>query len=184
MKRLLFLLMLMVLLGACSTTRYAAYRVVTDPEGAHVTYIADGEYLGLSPTKTWWSWNDTGQPIRHYIRVDKTGYESVEGSFMVYPKYKTADKAKEDVKDIFIHLQPLTYGGEKSRVVKVSSDPAGASVYGNQNYLGTTPLELPVVFSDGIAQIELRFEKSGYGTQRRVLTVTDDKIHVVLHRIK
>lgn len=184
MKRMVFLLIVIALLGACSTTRYAAYRVITEPESAHVTFTVDGEYMGLSPTTTWWSWNDTGDPIRHYIRVDKTGYESVESSFLVYPKYPTVDEAKEDVKDIFVHLQPKGYGGEVSRTVSITSDPSGTAVYGNQDYLGKTPLEVPVVFSDGSAQLELRFERSGYGAERRVLTVSDTAIHVVLHRLK
>jgi len=184
MRRMIFLLIAIALLGACSSTRYAAYRVITEPENAHVTYIADGEHMGLSPTKTWWSWNDSGDPIRHYIRVDKTGYESVESSFVIYPKYKTVDEAKEDVKDIFVLLQPTGYGEEVNRTVMITSDPSGTAVYGNQDYLGKTPLEIPVFFPDRSAQLELRFERSGYGTERRVLTVSDNAIHVVLHRLK
>lgn len=182
MKRMMFLLSIVILLSACSTTRYAAYRVITEPESAHVTFVSDGEYMGISPTKTWWSWNDTGNPMRYLIRVEKTGYDTVERAFTVYPKYATVEEAKEDVKDIFVHLHPYGAGSEIKRSIRITSDPSGAAVYSNQDYIGSTPFDVDATFSEASSQFELRFEKSGYGTERRMLTILDDRIHVVLHR--
>ncbi|MBK7630884.1 MAG: PEGA domain-containing protein [Ignavibacteriales bacterium] len=51
--------------------------------------------------------------------------------------------------------------------VEFASEPSGAKVYINGDYMGKTPLELPL-FSDLNYEIELK--KSGYKTKRTFIT--------------
>lgn len=67
-----------------------------------------------------------------------------------------------------------------NRNVHITSDPAGSAVYINGEYEGLTPLTLEIFWTNAYDRIELIFEKSGYITNRRLLSQEDDRIHMVL----
>lgn len=81
---------------------------------------------------------------------------------------------------IFLHrfnYQPYT---EITQTVSLKSDPPNCAVYANGDYLGHTPIQVDLTWNNDDGKVELRFEKSGFITNRRLLTKHDTKICVVL----
>lgn len=64
--------------------------------------------------------------------------------------------------------------------VDVSSDPSGCAVYSNEEYVGKTPCRLTFSWRSPEGRREIRMEKSGYITNRRMVTPQEERIHVVL----
>lgn len=161
---------------------YGAYKIITEPSGAHISFTNDNKYMGSSPTSVWWSWNSDGSDFTKRVRIEKQGYVTQEKTFTVKAKYNSGEEAKKDPMSVFVLLQPANSASGTTNSIKITSDPTGASVYGNQNFWGITPIEIPVYFVNSSSQVEIRFEKTGFGAERRVLTISDRQIHVVLHR--
>lgn len=162
-----------------SKTLYASFKVVTEPPGAHVSFTRTNKYMGLTPTSSWSAYNNTGYPVTNEFLIEKPGYIPVKKSLTVYPKYENQAEAEKDVTTLFVILKQETSSTFQT-AISISSEPSGAAVYGNENFWGNTPLEQYITWSNANSRIELRIEKSGYITNRRVVTPTDKRIHVVL----
>lgn len=160
---------------------YGSFKVITEPSGAYVSHKFNNMYIGTSPTGVVWGYN-SGGTMEFVIRIEKPGYNTVEKTISLVPNCRSEEVAKNNPFTVFVLLQPSNSANSQTNTVNITSDPSGASVYGNQNYWGTTPLTVPVMFANNNSQVEIRFEKSGYGTERRVLTVTDQHLHIVLQR--
>ena len=161
---------------------YGAFKIITEPSGAHISFTNDNKYMGSSPTSVWRSWNSDGSDITIRVRIEKQGYVTQEKTFTVKAKYNSGEEAKKDPMSVFVLLQPANSASGTTNSIKITSEPTGASVFGNQNFWGITPIEIPVYFVNSSSQVEIRFEKTGFGAERRVLTISDRQIHVVLHR--
>lgn len=71
-------------------------------------------------------------------------------------------------------------GYPRDTSIQISSDPLDAAVYCNEQYIGQTPCELNVSWWSAENRQEIRIEKSGYITNRRMITPEEYLIHVVL----
>ena len=71
-------------------------------------------------------------------------------------------------------------GYPRETTIQISSDPLDTAVYCNEQYIGQTPCQLSVGWWSAENRQEIRFEKSGYITNRRMITPEEYIIHVVL----
>lgn len=189
---LIFTLISFLALPSCSTTKYSAYQIITEPEGANITFKANNRYMGKSPTSKWYTskkispdwWSTDNEIINEFI-IEKPGYKTVYKSLTLYPKFKSSDEALSNPITLFVQLEPLSRtnnssASNKTSQIIITSEPSGAAIYGNQNYWGQTPYKANVNWSSLQERIEIRFEKSGYLTSRRMVTSSDKKIHITL----
>ncbi len=161
---------------------FGSFKIITEPSGAHLTNTYDESYLGVTPSGVFNCTASVLSELERSIRVEKVGYKPIVKTFKVRTPYRLPIDAQNNPMSVFILLEPMNAASGQTNTVRITSDPSGASIYGNQNFWGVTPIEIPVYFSSNTSQIEIRFEKSGYGTERRVLTTSDRQLHVVLHR--
>lgn len=97
---------------------YGTLEIRTSPSDAEV-YV-DGEFVGYSPV------NYGTRPGRHEVRVERSGYETWRETVNVRPgSTATVDARLRQV--------------QRTGSVSFSSEPSGAEVYVNGNYIGTTP---------------------------------------------
>lgn len=94
-------------------------------------------------------------PGEHRIEVTKEGYTSYTSSVYVGPN---------DIVKLPVTLEPVKYG-----VISITSTPAGADVYLDDQFRGVTPIELQEV-SLGIH--EVRLELTGYQPYSRSVQVS------------
>jgi hypothetical protein len=64
--------------------------------------------------------------------------------------------------------------------ISISSDPSGVAIYGNGEFWGKTPYGGTINWMSREQNIELRFEATGYMTERRMITPNQTTVHVVL----
>ena len=89
-------------------------------------------------------------------------YIGVE-NFKIYNVYKELPEAAERI--------------YFTKTIRLTSDPTGATVYLNNNYKGTTPLNLEL--TDG-RSYTARLQKTGYQTKTATLTTTRPNHHIIL----
>jgi len=144
----------------------------TDPHKVDV-YNSSGNYLGTTPFQIQARTFRQSEPVISNLVFKKDGYKIVERSFT----FRMNGNNK-----VFIKMNPISSSNTNmiTRNVKITSDPTGASVYANQDYVGETPLTTRISWTSPNHRIEIRIEKSGYQTNRRMLTPTDTRVHVVL----
>ncbi|WP_052291833.1 PEGA domain-containing protein [Thermococcus gammatolerans] len=109
--------------------------VNSNPSGA-VVYI-NGTYKGKTPLTS------ELEPNTYNLRVSKEGYANYTTTVIINPG---------ENKTINVELEPMIAH------IEVSSDPAGAKVYVNGTYKGTTPLTLEL----GSGSYKVRATKEGY----------------------
>ena len=84
---------------------------------------------------------------------------------------------------LFIPLKEMNFN-ERYRdwiaTVKITSDPSNCAVYCNEEYVGQTPCVVSVKWKSERDRREIRIEKSGFITNRRMITPKEERIHVVL----
>ncbi|MEN6611802.1 MAG: PEGA domain-containing protein [Methanoregulaceae archaeon] len=135
--------------------------VATTPKGADI-YV-DGQYRGYSPTRI------SGlSPGSHSLRMQKAGYDEYMGTVSVYSGQVTP------VAWTFSPL-PATVGS-----IEVTSNPAGASVFLDGNYMGQTPsgdyLDLT---SLATGSHTLTLQLAGYNDYTQAIQVTGGGVSTV-----
>ena len=116
--------------------------VSSTPTGASV-YI-DGNYMGSTPADDSLDINDLS-PGSYAVVVRKPGYQ----------EYSTRVTVQEGgVAQVFAPLQPAA---QTASSVEISSTPAGADVFVNNMYMGTTPLSFHDVAA-GTYTVDIRME--------------------------
>jgi len=92
--------------------------------------------------------------------------------------------AESNVNSIFIPLKERDYSDYhdcyKTASITITSDPSNSAVYSNEEYIGQTPCHITVNWKSPKNRKEIRFERSGFITNRRMITPEEEKIHVVL----
>jgi len=177
----------------------AAFQIVTQPEGAIVTIVGTNEYLGTTPTEVFtinmhrglqWHGNQMGRWFNLMIR--KPGYHPLVQLIFVPFNERWEDFAKKRPQIFRFFLEPIYYFFPpyyfyprpplytyKTTVV-ISTDPPGTALYANEQYIGLSPLEYTAVWNPYVNRIEIRAERSGYTTNRRMITPQDTNIFIVL----
>lgn len=78
----------------------------------------------------------------------------------------------------------------RTRVLRVTSDPAGASVFARvrtgpytdeERFLGTTPVDVALVWEPEQRRATLRLERSGHAAVTRQVERGEDEVRVILH---
>jgi len=101
------------------TPAFGNLRIDSSPRQAQV--FVDGNFVGTTPTSY------GTHPGRHDIRITKSGYESFQTSVDLRPG---------DTQSVNANLQPVQHSGN----VSFDSNPRGANVYLDGNYVGSTPI--------------------------------------------
>lgn len=178
---LMGLLSIIVSLCGCSAMLYRAKISVTShPSGADV-YDKNGAYLGKTPmAQEYQYWTKGGPPLQDTFIFELPGYQRTSRTinFRVgpgTPSYAVHANLVEVHKPSV--SQPTYYSVQHT----LTTDPNGSAVYVNQDYMGHTPLTIELTWSSsGDNRKELRFEKFGYQTNRRMITPNDKRIHVIM----
>jgi len=188
-----FLVLLSLGTVACST-KYVALKVTSDPPGADVTHVETGESWGKTPvtrvfnqTTNQFSGPTDFRPIGASVRVEMRGYENQSRGVVLHPEHESAYIAELNPRLVHFIINPLphsTQAGNIERVATITSDPPGASIFGDSTFWGVTPLTMKISWNPAGSQIEVRFEKPGYVTVSRPLSQTNEKLHVVLQPTK
>ncbi len=194
------MIMAMVILPVYATTfRCAAFQIVTVPEGAVVTVVGTNEYVGTTPTAIFTVKMDqfTGwygyQPGRWFhLLIRKAGYHPMIQQIFVPFNEKWEDYAKKRPQVFRFFLEPIYYYYPPFPVypqppqytykttVVISTDPPGTALYANEQYIGMSPLEYTALWNPYVDRIEIRAERSGFTTNRRMITPQDRTIFIVL----
>ncbi len=133
---------------------YGFLEVDSNPSGASV-YL-DGEYLGITPLPR----TDIEADVPHDLRVELAGYEGWSKAVQVAPNRGLGITAS---------LESLMQYG----YVRVNSDPAGATVYLDGEYLGATPI--PKTEIEANVKHTLKIELSNYLTWTQTFSVGVDR---------
>lgn len=182
-KRLIYLmgsLLIMVHLCGCSGLSHrATIKVTSNPSGADL-YDETGRYWGTTPmtlTRTHWT---SGETLSNTFTFELPGYQRATRtlSYRVHlnnPSYAVHANLVE-IRTPSVS-EPTYYSVQHT----LTTDPNGSAVYINQDFMGHTPLSIELTWSSrGDNRKELRFEKYGYQTNRRMITPNDKRIHVVM----
>jgi len=159
LKRLTIMALLLLLLPACFPAAAAAnsgvIAVASMPSGARV--FVDGNYEGTTPYK------GIFPPGIHTLRMTHPDYAEYETTFFLQPL---------ESKELNIQMGALS-------LLSVSSDPAGASVYLNDIWMGYTNLDIASVSSG--SSYAVRIVKDGYEPyETSVVIHQDTRIHADL----
>jgi len=120
------------------TPAFGNLNIDSSPRQAQV--FVDGDFVGYTPT-------DYGtHPGRHDIRITKDGYEAFQTSVNLRPG---------DTQSINANLRPVRQTGS----VSFDSNPRGANVYLDGNFVGSTPIGRMNVDSGSHT---VRFSLGGY----------------------
>ena len=180
MERKLFLWgwLLLVLGCSCSSQRYWAFKVESDPPGAQVQAPAYNRYLGDTPTKIQLVRHKKGEVIKPSFLIEKKGYHAEQKIVNVEQAFKTEDEARQKP-----HVLRVNLSRSIPEVLMFSSEPAGASVFLGAKFIGITPFEANL--SEALVfESTLRFEKSGFLSQEVEIPVDYNKVHAVLQPMK
>ena len=128
-----------------------------------------------------------------WIKAEYDGFESSVKTLSLNSniEFMSFDKSKsqQNRNRLYIPMKELDYWYDDdydydwynpTTTVDVSSDPPGCAVYSNEEYVGNTPCSLTFRWWSPDSRIEIRMEKSGYITNRRMVTPREERIHVVL----
>ncbi len=131
---------------------------------------------------------DLGVVTTGWLKAEGDGFEVSERAISLngnIPNLSFSKSTAEDNANII--SIPMKECDEYSRhryswdtTIMITSDPMNTAVYCNEEYIGQTPCRLTVRWKSGKDRNEIRFEKSGYITNRRMITPEEEKIHVVL----
>jgi len=195
----LLVLAVFILPMRANTFTCAAFQIVSEPEGAIVTLVGSNEYLGTTPTEIftvrmdqfmgWYGY----QPGRWFnVMIRKAGYHPMIQQIFVPFNEKWEDYAKKRPQVFRFFLEPIYYYYPPYPVypqppqytyktqVTIATDPPGTALYANEQYIGMSPLEYTALWNPYVDRIEIRAERSGYTTNRRMVTPQDRNIFIVL----
>ncbi len=122
--------------------------IVTDPPQAQI--FIDGELVGKSPCAV-----DNIQPGEHLLSATLDGFYEVRRTFTL---------TRGEIARISLRLEPIT------GLLLLHSEPDGANVEINGNFIGTTPLFLSDVT---LGKKEISFSKAGYVTKKVEIILND-----------
>lgn len=160
---------------------FGGVRFDSDPQGAHV-YEKKGErldYIGKTPINRLWA-RELTEPkcyTETYL-FRMSGYQDTE-----YPAevcYGSTENENPTWKSAFVILQSASGSSEHLGTIEVTSDPAGASIFGDGKYWGQTPYSTQIRWSGPGGSLELRVELPGYVTVQKTITPFDSAAHFVL----
>ncbi len=179
---ILALFILAFLMNSC-TPKYACLNIITTPPSAYIDYCDNGEHLGTSPIQA--EVFNLGKNKKKIIVLAKLeGYEDKKQSITI--EKKVGKRAKADKYCKTIHIQLEKEKEKETEIftkVKISSDPDNAHIYSNEQYIGETGGQEFYYFTwnSHLDRKEIRIEKSGFNTERRMITPKDDRVNIVLH---
>lgn len=87
----------------CSTVKYGAANIASNPSGADIINLKDDTNLGKTPSKVVWKGPaDSSEQVT--IQLRKNGYHSAITSFWINKRHKTEDEARENAIDVHSEL--------------------------------------------------------------------------------
>ncbi|HBI16489.1 MAG TPA: hypothetical protein DDY20_13455 [Desulfobulbaceae bacterium] len=99
---------LMVVLSGCgivaSTTPYGSASIVSEPPGAKIVNLKDGDAIGTTPLQYTW---ETEDGKAEYIQLILTtpGYEDEVTSFWINPRYDSKEEAEKNPQAIKVNMK-------------------------------------------------------------------------------
>ena len=141
------------------TPAEATLAIDSDPRGADV-YL-DGRFQGTTPLRA------TSQPGRRTVRVELDGYRTFETTLRLSPG---------ESRRVSADLERVPTTG----TLRFESNPDGADVFVDGRFEGTTPIAARE-FQSGTYQVT--FERSGYTSERRNVTVRRGESQTVSVRL-
>ena len=104
--------LVMIMLGAgmaltgCATgthTPYGSASIVTEPAGAKVVNLKDGEAIGTTPLQYTWETED-GKAEYIQLILTSPGYADQVTSFWINPRYDSKDAAEKNPQAIKVNM--------------------------------------------------------------------------------
>ena len=141
------------------TPAEATLAIDSDPRGADV-YL-DGRFQGTTPLRA------TSQPGRRTVRIELDGYRTFETTLRLSPG---------ESRRVSADLERVPTTG----TLRFESNPDGADVFVDGRFEGTTPIGARE-FQSGTYQVT--FERSGYTSERRNVTVRRGESQTVSVRL-
>jgi len=141
------------------TPAEATLAIDSDPRGADV-YL-DGRFQGTTPLRA------TSQPGRRTVRIELDGYRTFETTLRLSPG---------ESRRVSADLERVPTTG----TLRFESNPDGADVFVDGRFEGTTPIAARE-FQSGTYQVT--FERSGYTSERRNVTVRRGESQTVSVRL-
>jgi hypothetical protein len=95
----------MVLTGCASGTKtpYGSASIVSEPAGAKVVNLKDGEAIGTTPLQYTWETED-GKAEYIQLILTSPGYADQVTSFWINPRYDSKDAAEKDPQAIKVNM--------------------------------------------------------------------------------
>ena len=185
MKKHIYLLVAFIITSLmCSCTpRFVCIDVITTPSGAYIENCDNHDFIAKSPIyKEVINVGRHAKEVTVLAKLD--GYEDEKKSITIKRKTGLKKNASKHCQKIYIDLEKEKEEKEWiiESLVKITSDPPGASMYLDGDFVGKTgkKTELPVKWHLGDISREVRFEKNGYKPKRRQITPQDTTISIVL----
>jgi len=141
------------------TPAEATLAIDSDPRGADV-YL-DGRFQGTTPLRA------TSQPGRRTVRIELDGYRTFETTLRLSPG--ESRRVSADLERV-----------QTTGTLRFESNPDGADVFVDGRFEGTTPIAARE-FQSGTYQVT--FERSGYTSERRNVTVRRGESQTVSVRL-
>lgn len=188
---------------------FGAFRIETSPQGADVIITASNQFIGRTPTQAipvmmdqYMTYNH-GVPGRVFnLVIRKDGFRPLQQTiFVPYTKVHQVDALRNPA--VFSYrlerLQsnnpghgrghhggghnPGHYSQPNDRSVWIITEPRGAEIYVNDQYVGTSPLRIDLKRTVRPNQrITLRAEKRGYRPAETILRPGQERIRLELRR--
>lgn len=162
------------------SNRYGSFHVWADAGQLFNTLVRDFGDAIIS---------DLGNVTCGAVMAESPGYEAatriIEINGNITSTSFNQDRAAAKPNFITLPLRPIQDeyyepGFPRDTIVQISTDPPGSAIYCNEKYIGQSPCKLNAQWWYSEDRLEIRTEKSGYITNRRMITPTDERIHIVL----
>ncbi len=192
---------------------FGAFKIETSPQGADVIITASNQYIGRTPTQAIPVMMDQfmtyhqGIPGRVFnLVIRKDGFRPLQQTiFVPYTKVHQVDALRNPTVFSY-HLERLQtnnpghvgghgeghhsgghnpghYSQPNDRSVWIVTEPRGAEIYVNDQYVGTSPLSIDLKRTVRPNQrITIRAEKRGYRPAETILRPGQERIRLELRR--
>ncbi|MEF3694528.1 MAG: PEGA domain-containing protein [Candidatus Cloacimonadota bacterium] len=191
---------------------FGAFKIETSPQGADVIITASNQFIGRTPTQAIPVMMDQfmtyyyGTPGRAFnLVIRKDGFRPLQQTiFVPFTRAHQADALRHPT--VFNYrLERLPahnpghggnhggghpggghhpgYSQQNDRQVRIITEPRGAEIYVNDQYVGTSPLSIDLkrVIRPN-QRITIRAEKRGYRPAETILRPGQDRIRLELRR--
>jgi eukaryotic-like serine/threonine-protein kinase len=153
-------------LGAAKTIEFALasagsekFSVTTSPSAANI-YI-NNELIGSSPVNNFFL-----NPGQTNLRIQKIGYRLVDTTINI-------EKGKPNSFNFTLNSD---IAGGQSGGLKITSNPSGANVWLNQEFVGTTPYEISEL---AVGSYRVLMRKKGFADYNQSVTITSNKTSTI-----